>query len=61
LRLDEALIVDATTRIRLGGGLSLNLAAENLFNARIEAGRTSDGLVDRGQPRSLWIGLGWAR
>lgn len=61
LRLDEALTVDATTRIRLGGGLSLNLAAENLFNARIEAGRTSDGLVDRGQPRSLWIGLGWAR
>jgi len=59
LRLDEALTLDAFAEAPLGNGLSLRLAAENLADANVEAGRTSDGIVDRGQPRTLWVGIRW--
>ncbi len=59
LRLDEALTLDAFAEAPLGNGLSLRLAAENLADANVEAGRTSDGIIDRGQPRTLWVGIRW--
>ncbi|MBW7946159.1 MAG: TonB-dependent receptor [Sphingomonadaceae bacterium] len=59
LRLDDALTLDAFAEAPLGRGLSLRLAAENLADANVEAGRTSDGIVDRGQPRTFWVGVRW--
>jgi hypothetical protein len=31
--------------------------AENLFDARVIAGRTADGITERATPRSFWVGL----
>ncbi|MBB4632149.1 TonB-dependent receptor [Sphingosinicella soli] len=58
-RLDAALTLDAFAEAPLGNGLSLRLAAENLTDADVEAGRTSDGIIDRGQPRTVWVGVRW--
>lgn len=59
LRLASALTVDAVVRVPVARDLTLRLAAENVFDAEIAAGRSDDGTVDRGQPRTLWIGIGW--
>jgi outer membrane receptor protein involved in Fe transport len=61
LRLASAFTVDASAEVAIGGGLSVRLAAENLFNETVVAGLTDDGIVDRGQPRTLWFGIGWTR
>ena len=54
---------------RLAGGaalpvspwLTLTARAENLFDARVIAGRTADGITERATPRSLWLGIRIAR
>lgn len=60
LRLDPAFTVDASARIPLAHGFVLRLAAENLTDEEIVAGRSDDGIIDRGQPRTFWIGLDWS-
>jgi outer membrane receptor protein involved in Fe transport len=35
----------------------LSLAAENLFNETVEAGRSADGLVSIGTPRTVVVGF----
>ena len=55
--LDDALTVDAAARLPVTPWLSVEARAENLANARVEAGVTSDGIVERATPRTLWIGL----
>jgi outer membrane receptor protein involved in Fe transport len=55
--LDDALTLDAAASIPLGSGLALDLRAENLGNARVEAGVSGVDLVERGTPRTLWVGL----
>lgn len=57
LSLPAATTVDAAATLPLSGRLSLTARAENLFDARVIAGRTSDGITERATPRSLWVGL----
>ena len=55
-KLRPAFTADVAGRYRLGSRAAIIVRAENLFDARIEAGR-NDGLVERGAPRTLWLGL----
>ena len=57
-RLAAATTVDASASVRLGHGLSAEFAAENLADAKIETG-FSGSQLERGQPRTLWVGLRW--
>ena len=56
-RLDDAFAVDAGAGYRLSDKFRVELRAENLFDARIEAALGSDGVVERAAPRTIWAGL----
>lgn len=56
-RLRDALTFDAAAQVPLTGWLSLDLRTENLADAQVEAAVTSDGIVERATPRTLWVGL----
>ncbi len=58
-RLPAVTTVDASARLRLVGGLSLEARAENIGDAEVVSGLSADGIIDRGQPRTLWLGLRW--
>jgi len=51
-------LFDASAAARIGQGLSLTFAAENIFDAKIETG-FSGAQTERGQPRTLWFGVRW--
>ena len=55
--LKDVLTLDAAAAIPLTAGLSLDLRAENLANARVEAANSGAGLIERATPRTLWVGL----
>ena len=55
--LPDAWVVDAVGRWPIKGRLSLDLRAENLFDARVVTSILADGTRERGTPRTLWIGL----
>ena len=57
LRLGEVVVADLGVSRALTPHVELFLAAENLGNARIETGRTADGLVNTGTPRLVLGGL----
>jgi outer membrane receptor protein involved in Fe transport len=57
LILGEVSIIDVGVSRRMTSHLELFLNAENLANARIETGRTADGIVNVGAPRMLLGGL----
>ncbi|TFI59041.1 TonB-dependent receptor [Sphingomonas parva] len=54
-----AFTLDASASWPLSRRLSLEARGENLTDARIEAGISGDGVVERATPRTLWIGLRW--
>ena len=56
-RLDDALTVDAIARLPLSDALTVELRAENIFDAEVESGISGTGIIDRGTPRTLWAGL----
>ena len=58
-RIAPAITLDATARLGLMPGLALELRAENLGDALVVSGVGADGLIDRAQPRTLWVGLRW--
>ncbi len=57
LRLPAATTVDSFVAWPIAPGAALTLRAENLFNAKVIAGLTSDGVRERATPRTLWMGL----
>lgn len=57
LTLDDAFTVDVRAMVPIGKNLLLEARGENLANARVEAARSTDNVVERASPRSLWIGL----
>lgn len=61
LRLAAATILDLAVTARLARGAEAFLSAENLFDHRIETGRSADGLVNTGTPRLLLVGLRLSR
>ncbi|MCW3837200.1 TonB-dependent receptor [Sphingomonas canadensis] len=58
--LNDAVTLDALLRVPLGAGLSFEARGENLFDARVEAGISGGGIVERSSPRTLWAGLRYA-
>lgn len=57
LMLGDAVTVDARAALPVVPGVLIEARAENIANARVEATRSSDGVVERASPRTLWIGL----
>ncbi|NJC05570.1 outer membrane receptor protein involved in Fe transport [Sphingomonas kaistensis] len=57
LSLPAATTVDAAAAWSLSPRVAMTVRAENLFDARVIAGRTGDGITERATPRSLWLGL----
>lgn len=58
-RLGDALTADAQLTYEFGSGLRLQLRGENLFNARVEAAISGNGIIERANPRTLWLGASW--
>ncbi|UUR07988.1 TonB-dependent receptor [Sphingomonas glaciei] len=61
LSLPAATTIDAAASWPLSRRIALTARAENLFDARVIAGRTGDGITERATPRSLWLGLRLSR
>jgi outer membrane receptor protein involved in Fe transport len=57
--LSDALTLDASVAWPLGGGFGLVARAENLTDARVEAGISATGIVERATPRTLWAGISY--
>lgn len=55
--LPDALTVDAAAAIPIARGIRLAARAENLGDARVVAGISGTGLIERATPRTFWIGL----
>lgn len=58
--LPAALTVDGVARVPLGRGATLVARAENIFDEKVYT-RKAGGSVDLGTPRTLWIGVRFAR
>ncbi|WP_150290123.1 TonB-dependent receptor plug domain-containing protein [Sphingobium estronivorans] len=59
--LPDALTVDAVARLPLGHGVTLIARGENLFDEKIYTRLGTDGSIDLGTPRTLWIGVRFSR
>ena len=60
VELPDAITLDAVASVPLAHGISLIGRAENIFDEEIVT-RIAGGTIDRGTPRTLWIGLTIAR
>lgn len=58
-RIPPATTLDASARLGLGHGMSIEARAENIGDALVVSGISADGLIDRAQPRTFWLGLRW--
>lgn len=58
-RLAPAVTLDASMRLPIAAGFGVELRAENLTDARVEAGISGPGVVERASPRTLWIALSY--
>ena len=58
-RLDDAMTLDARATFPVGSRLIAEARVENLGNARVEAGVSATGVVERATPRTFWIGLNY--
>jgi outer membrane cobalamin receptor len=56
-RLPDALTFDAVAVLPLTPRLAIEARAENFTDERVVAGISGAGIVERGTPRTLWIGL----
>jgi outer membrane receptor protein involved in Fe transport len=55
--LPDAFTVDAAASMPLTKALAIEARAENIGNARMVAGISGHGLIERATPRTLWIGV----
>jgi outer membrane receptor protein involved in Fe transport len=55
--LADALTFDAVAALPLTRSLSAEARAENIADARVEAGISGPGVIERATPRTLWLGL----
>lgn len=56
-KLKGAFTLDAAAALPLTRGLAIEMRAENLADARVEAGISGPGVIERATPRTLWLGL----
>ncbi|MDX8358542.1 TonB-dependent receptor [Sphingopyxis terrae] len=59
-RLGDAFTVDTGLSVDLGKKLSAFVQADNIFDALVPAAISASGIVERAQPRSIWVGVGLA-
>jgi outer membrane receptor protein involved in Fe transport len=59
-RIPDALTVDAVGILPLTRTLAIEARAENLTDERVVAGISGAGIIERGTPRTLWLGLRWS-
>ncbi|MCX8476850.1 MAG: TonB-dependent receptor [Sphingomonas sp.] len=55
--LADALTFDAAAALPLTRSLTAEARAENIADARVEAGISGPGVIERATPRTLWLGL----
>jgi outer membrane receptor protein involved in Fe transport len=55
--LPDALTIDAAAAVPVSRRLSLEARAENITGARVVAGISGNGIVERATPRTFWLGL----
>ncbi len=55
--LNRVVTVNSQLSYQVNDGIQVYVAAENLFGAEVEAGRSATGLVTLGAPIFLWVGL----
>lgn len=60
LTLEAATVVDLSVGVRVAPDAEVFLNGENLFDHRIETGRSADGIVNIGAPRLLMVGVRWS-
>lgn len=53
----DALTFDLAAALPITSRLAIDLRAENLADARVVAGVSGDGVIERATPRTLWLGL----
>ena len=58
--LDAATTFDGYAAVPLGRRLVIEARGENVFDARVEAGISGAGTIERATPRTLWLGLRYA-
>tara|TARA_R100001244_G_scaffold39766_6_gene35862 strand:- start:12232 stop:14334 length:2103 start_codon:yes stop_codon:yes gene_type:complete len=57
LSLADAFTVDGRMTLAISDRLLVETRVENLFDARVEAAISSNGIIERTFPRTFWIGL----
>jgi outer membrane receptor protein involved in Fe transport len=57
--LADAWTLDFDLGFEIMRGLRLQLRGENLFDARVEAAISGSGVIERANPRTLWLGASW--
>lgn len=57
--LADAWTLDFDLGLEIMRGLRLQLRGENLFDARVEAAISGSGVIERANPRTLWLGASW--
>jgi outer membrane receptor protein involved in Fe transport len=55
--LKESLTADAMIHFEFADDWGVELRAENLLDARIEAAISGNGVIERATPRTVWLGL----
>ncbi len=60
LRLADAVTLDINAMWRVSSGMQLMLRGENLFDTRVEAAVSSNGVIERAMPRTIWAGIRFA-
>jgi vitamin B12 transporter len=58
-RLAPGVTADARVEVRVVNGLVIYVAADNLFDAALQTGRTAANLVSYDAPRMVRVGLAW--
>ena len=56
-RLRSAFTLDGGLSYKLDKRFRLELRGENLFDARVEAAISGDGIIERAGPRTIWVGI----
>lgn len=57
--LGDAVTVELSAGYDVTEKVHIELRAENLLNARVEAAISSSGVIERANPRTIWFGVRW--
>lgn len=58
-RLSDSVTVDCAAWVMLRPDLRVEVRAQNLFDARVEAGKTASSVLTLANPRAVWVSAAW--